>query len=167
MSEEQTDEEQTDNCAVCLESLTEESGSVENYELVCGHIYHKSCISEWLKDHDTCPLCRTHVKISEDYVRDGVMSQERLEVLRFSAKLMMVGLGAVIERYFPSINGWTTSESFTKLMRDPQFDQALNECVDVESASHGDGINPILKIVLMITGSLIGTYFSNRNSTNA
>lgn len=30
-------------------------------EMPCGHIFGKSCLCEWLKDHATCPLCRDSV----------------------------------------------------------------------------------------------------------
>lgn len=28
----------------------------------CGHKYHIACISEWLKVHNTCPICRKNIK---------------------------------------------------------------------------------------------------------
>ena len=39
-----------DECSICLEP----------YNLPCGHTYHKECIDEWLKKHNTCPGCRRH-----------------------------------------------------------------------------------------------------------
>lgn len=30
-------------------------------EMPCGHIFGQSCLSEWLKSHTTCPLCRTAI----------------------------------------------------------------------------------------------------------
>ncbi|KAJ5888258.1 hypothetical protein N7495_008299 [Penicillium taxi] len=29
--------------------------------LSCGHWFHPSCISQWLNDNSTCPICREHV----------------------------------------------------------------------------------------------------------
>ena len=44
-------------CSICLENL-------ENHQYIklvnCKHIFHKSCIDEWTKNHNTCPLCRTN-----------------------------------------------------------------------------------------------------------
>ena len=31
------------------------------YALMCGHVFCKNCISEWLGKNRTCPECRTHV----------------------------------------------------------------------------------------------------------
>lgn len=43
---------------ICLESL-QDKDMIRN--LPCGHIYHSDCIAKWfLKQHDTCPLCKTH-----------------------------------------------------------------------------------------------------------
>lgn len=45
-------------CSICLENL-------ENHQCIklvnCKHIFHKSCIDEWTKNHNTCPLCRTNI----------------------------------------------------------------------------------------------------------
>ncbi|CAH2352561.1 hypothetical protein CLIB1423_07S02366 [[Candida] railenensis] len=42
-------------------------------EMPCGHIFGKSCLCEWLKDHATCPLCRDSVAeqpVGQPLVRD-------------------------------------------------------------------------------------------------
>ena len=41
-------------CSVCLERYV--AGSVGR--LACGHRFHHHCIIQWLRDHNTCPLCR-------------------------------------------------------------------------------------------------------------
>ena len=73
-----------DNCAICLEEfnnnnskksaeLNEENDSIKGIKLnvnetndittlECGHQFHTTCISEWLKQRDNCPLCRQAVK---------------------------------------------------------------------------------------------------------
>lgn len=40
-------------CAICREDA--------DYQLNCGHIFHKRCIMQWKKK--TCPLCRAPVAI--------------------------------------------------------------------------------------------------------
>ncbi|XP_052178506.1 NEP1-interacting protein-like 1 [Diospyros lotus] len=46
-------------CIVCLEVLKngEMTRALEN----CGHPFHVDCIDEWLRQHGSCPICRTDV----------------------------------------------------------------------------------------------------------
>ncbi|XP_063161434.1 E3 ubiquitin-protein ligase TTC3 isoform X2 [Candoia aspera] len=55
----------TDNdpCVICHEELT----SSLLHVLDCGHRFHKLCIGPWIKEHSTCPTCRRHVLLREDY----------------------------------------------------------------------------------------------------
>ena len=54
-----TNSENSENseCSICLEKL--DSNCVSLYS--CEHIYHESCIREWLKKNRICPLCRCSV----------------------------------------------------------------------------------------------------------
>lgn len=45
-------------CAICREKL---SSNERLSELPCRHFYHKDCISSWLTNRNTCPLCRHSV----------------------------------------------------------------------------------------------------------
>lgn len=45
-------------CAICTESCLE-AGPCQ--WLKCSHVFHMSCISEWLKIKNTCPLCRISI----------------------------------------------------------------------------------------------------------
>ena len=47
-------------CSICFEDYAENETVVI---LPCDtrHIFHDSCISEWLKEKDTCPLCKTQI----------------------------------------------------------------------------------------------------------
>ena len=42
-------------CPVCI--IDFEIGHKGMF-LPCGHIFHPDCIKPWLKDHNTCPVCR-------------------------------------------------------------------------------------------------------------
>lgn len=42
-------------CSVCITDF--QKGS-KNLILPCGHLFHPDCIKPWLKDHNTCPVCR-------------------------------------------------------------------------------------------------------------
>ncbi|XP_052771473.1 E3 ubiquitin-protein ligase RNF12-like isoform X1 [Mya arenaria] len=52
-----------DVCHVCFENY--EVGDLQKV-LPCFHLFHSSCIDQWLQESATCPVCRTHVDI-EDY----------------------------------------------------------------------------------------------------
>lgn len=54
-------------CAVCLEKVKE--GDILT-TIDCAHSFHYSCITEWGKYKQECPLCRTRIPILE---RRGVI----------------------------------------------------------------------------------------------
>ncbi|XP_054829131.1 E3 ubiquitin-protein ligase TTC3 [Eublepharis macularius] len=58
-----SDATDNDPCVICHEELSMEESSV----LDCGHKFHKLCIGPWIKQHSTCPTCRRHVLLPEDY----------------------------------------------------------------------------------------------------
>ncbi|ANM64623.1 RING/U-box superfamily protein [Arabidopsis thaliana] len=47
-------------CAICREEL---AANERLSELPCRHYYHKECISNWLSNRNTCPLCRHNVEL--------------------------------------------------------------------------------------------------------
>lgn len=49
-------------CAVCLEKI-KESDTLSTID--CAHTFHYSCITEWGKYKQECPLCRTPIPILE------------------------------------------------------------------------------------------------------
>jgi hypothetical protein len=52
------------NCSICLEILVgpQTSTSASEHLAVkihsCGHVYGQKCLKEWIKQQNTCPLCR-------------------------------------------------------------------------------------------------------------
>ena len=40
-------------CSICCEDLTTKAT-----KLPCGHLFNRDCISEWLGQHNQCPVCR-------------------------------------------------------------------------------------------------------------
>lgn len=49
------------DCIICMEDF--EPG-VGGKKVPCGHVFHSSCIAQWLSDHNSCPLCRSTVLIA-------------------------------------------------------------------------------------------------------
>ena len=43
------------SCHVCI---TDFDMKEKGMFLPCGHIFHPKCIEPWLKEHNTCPVCR-------------------------------------------------------------------------------------------------------------
>ncbi|KAF7846461.1 hypothetical protein BT93_L4304 [Corymbia citriodora subsp. variegata] len=50
----------SDECVICLEGF--EEGEECWVMKTCGHVYHESCIKEWLARNQRCPLCRGSVR---------------------------------------------------------------------------------------------------------
>lgn len=51
-AQETTKGEEEEECLVCQEEMSKEHVA----QLVCGHIFHKSCISSWLRRKASCPM---------------------------------------------------------------------------------------------------------------
>ncbi|KAL9689419.1 hypothetical protein QQ045_009805 [Rhodiola kirilowii] len=51
-----------EGCSICF---TEYEVGSKLLTLPCLHLYHKSCIKEWLKDHKTCPICNTDLSVTQ------------------------------------------------------------------------------------------------------
>lgn len=49
-------------CTVCCEEF--KVGSV-GIKLPCEHIFDKDCIEHWLKEHNTCPICRYELPVED------------------------------------------------------------------------------------------------------
>jgi E3 ubiquitin-protein ligase RNF115/126 len=45
-------------CSVCMDDVTV---GVEVVELPCHHWFHEACAAAWLKEHNTCPICRKSI----------------------------------------------------------------------------------------------------------
>ena len=74
-------EESNKECLICFD---EHKIGRNACKLPCGHLYHKSCVTEWLKQHCTCPVCRYEVECS-----DPVYERKRKERMKTTRKLRM------------------------------------------------------------------------------
>ena len=54
------DDDQEEECAICLGSL----GSEDVVPLNCDHKFHHACLSRWLQTNNTCPVCRARADTS-------------------------------------------------------------------------------------------------------
>ena len=55
-------EENNKECLICLDENRLGGKAVK---LPCGHLYHKECITEWLRKQGSCPVCRYEVESSD------------------------------------------------------------------------------------------------------
>lgn len=53
----------TAECSICMDNV--EIGS-EVTVLPCNHWFHRDCVGSWLKEHDTCPHCRSPITKPDD-----------------------------------------------------------------------------------------------------
>ncbi|XP_035522663.1 E3 ubiquitin-protein ligase TTC3 [Morone saxatilis] len=52
-----------DPCIICHDDMSPDDICV----LECRHGFHKECIRSWLKEQSTCPTCRDHALLPEDF----------------------------------------------------------------------------------------------------
>uniref|UniRef100_A0A3P9KP96 RING-type E3 ubiquitin transferase n=1 Tax=Oryzias latipes TaxID=8090 RepID=A0A3P9KP96_ORYLA len=52
-----------DPCIICHEDMNPDETAV----LECRHSFHTECIKSWLKEQRTCPTCRTHALLTDDF----------------------------------------------------------------------------------------------------
>ncbi|KAM5281403.1 E3 ubiquitin-protein ligase DZIP3 isoform 2-T2 [Ctenodactylus gundi] len=57
------EEDEEEPCVICHENLSPENLSV----LPCAHKFHSQCIRPWLMQQGTCPTCRLHVLLPEEF----------------------------------------------------------------------------------------------------
>jgi E3 ubiquitin-protein ligase RNF115/126 len=51
-------------CAVCKEAYSKLEKTIK---MPCNHLFHEDCIIPWLKQHNSCPVCRYELKTDDQY----------------------------------------------------------------------------------------------------
>ncbi|KAF9615273.1 hypothetical protein IFM89_022600 [Coptis chinensis] len=46
-------------CMICMEEFNR--GKDVAKRLACNHVYHETCVSTWLSQNNSCPLCRCSI----------------------------------------------------------------------------------------------------------
>ena len=54
-------------CTICLEEYVNGDDSIA---LPCIHIFHADCIKTWLKNKNTCPICKFEIKYDMEDIED-------------------------------------------------------------------------------------------------
>ncbi|CAF0811510.1 unnamed protein product [Brachionus calyciflorus] len=65
----QQDVERSAQCAICMEDFNLNETAKK---LPCKHLFHEPCISEWLKIHGTCPVCRKNLNGEDTSQREYI-----------------------------------------------------------------------------------------------
>ena len=50
-----------EECCICLEE-----GSNKFMKLNCDHLFHEKCIKDWIRENNSCPICREKFPEKED-----------------------------------------------------------------------------------------------------
>ena len=94
MAEASPHKSQNEQCAVCREHFpwgsaeegeaqTEENTTSEDdpvWALPCAHWFHRECCEQWLKDHNTCPVCRHELPTTdEEYNQSKNLSMQAFD----------------------------------------------------------------------------------------
>ncbi|TNV78280.1 hypothetical protein FGO68_gene5678 [Halteria grandinella] len=60
-------------CSICCEDLTDKAT-----QLPCGHLFNSECITQWLGEHNQCPVCRHELPTDDqDYERMKAQRQQQ------------------------------------------------------------------------------------------
>jgi len=60
-------EESEIDCVICFEGMKNRHQKFSCHQ--CNNTFHMLCISKWLRNKDTCPLCRTKITVGETQIQ--------------------------------------------------------------------------------------------------
>ena len=114
------------SCAICLENF-DSSSDVKQLPL-CHHIFHQNCLTEWLRHHRYCPMCRTNLSTNEQrsnsIFNDHWMEQFLLQTfqsnLPYSSSIKTIDLTPI------AVNSLESTPSSSDIPQLPRFDSSSN-----------------------------------------
>ena len=45
-------------CPICYEAVSAKT----QIKTSCNHVFHRTCLQRWTRDHNSCPLCRANIR---------------------------------------------------------------------------------------------------------
>jgi len=66
------------DCYICLDKCKEGKDSCQ---LSCSHAFCRECLTNWLKEHDSCPVCR--IKLDQNRARAQPEQAEQANMFFF------------------------------------------------------------------------------------
>ena len=75
VSKEMLSHESKTECSICIDDINE--GDVVLF-LPCKHWFHEDCVVMWLKEHNTCPICRTPIEKNDRGANNSDGPQSRM-----------------------------------------------------------------------------------------
>jgi len=67
-----------EECAICYSDFIEDKDA---YKLKCKHVFHNSCINQWIKNSKTCPICRYNIFMCNKCEGKGVIYYQFIGVV--------------------------------------------------------------------------------------
>ncbi|QDZ19748.1 RING-type domain-containing protein [Chloropicon primus] len=64
-------------CSICQDDWCtgeldgEEEGGFVAVKMPCSHVFHEDCLLQWLKEHNTCPICRLKLASAAEGEEEG------------------------------------------------------------------------------------------------
>ena len=75
-------ESSTDVCAICCREYSVNEELCWSQDPRCIHVFHKSCMDNWIVDHDECPFCASSWAQQVPANEDGTTDEYLLQVLQ-------------------------------------------------------------------------------------
>lgn len=103
------------SCPICLEEFQPET---KTRLLACGHKYCEPCLTKWLEDHATCPICRQSADRHKD---EGGACHTYDFIPELQFRLMMLQLQHPSFVTQTMVNRWGSNSYTGSFVSDPIF----------------------------------------------